>query len=342
MRMSFDIPVCLIIFKRTDTTLRILKQIEIIRPTKIYLLADQGRNAEEKKLVEKCRRSVEKAITWPCEVIKHYADKNRGVYENIAGGARYVFSKEKWAIFLEDDNLPALSFFEYCRSLLEKYETDDRILWICGTNYLERFNPEGGESYMFTKHLLPCGWASWASKFNVTYDGDLKGLSENGADERLRQRYISKALFTQQLYCFKKEQHRYLAGKKYNSWDYQMAFSIRYYDKLGISPALNQIENIGVDAMSEHGGNSWKKTMTSRFCGVPTHEIEFPMKHPVSIDIDLKYEKSVNKIIINDFRTRFKHNLKCIIFRLLGLDETLSFKEGKVELKQKFTTKKER
>ena len=335
MADSFNIPVCLIIFKRADTTVKIIEQIAKIKPSKLYLLADQGRNEEERKLVSECRKAVEQAITWPCEVIKYYAEENRGVYENIAGGAKYVFAREKWAIFLEDDNYPALSFFEYCRELLKKYENNSEILWICGTNYLERYQTPNGESYMFTKHLLPCGWASWATKFNKTYDGDLKGLFESNAKEKLREKYSSKRLYSQQFFCFRKEQHRKLAGKKYNSWDYQMAFSIRYYDKFGISPSFNQITNIGVDGMSEHGGNSWKKTMTSRFCGVPTHELHFPLHHPSRIAIDSYYEKKIDKIITNDFATRFKHHLKCIIFKLLGLDDTLTFNEGKSELKQK-------
>ena len=132
MADSFNIPVCLIIFKRADTTVKIIEQIAKIKPSKLYLLADQGRNEEERKLVSECRKAVEQAITWPCEVIKYYAEENRGVYENIAGGAKYVFAREKWAIFLEDDNYPALSFFEYCCELLKKYENNSEIFGFVG------------------------------------------------------------------------------------------------------------------------------------------------------------------------------------------------------------------
>ena len=66
----FDIPVCLIIFKRAATTVKIIRQLAKIQPSKLYLLADHGRTDEEKKLVKDCRKAVEAAITWPCEVIK--------------------------------------------------------------------------------------------------------------------------------------------------------------------------------------------------------------------------------------------------------------------------------
>lgn len=333
-KLMFDIPVCLIIFKRSDTAVRIIRRISEVKPRKLYLIGDAGRNDEENALVESARKAVESAVDWDCELIKYYAEENRGVYENIAGGAKWVFQREKKAIFLEDDNLPAVSFFDYCKEMLERYENDDRILWVCGTNYLEKYSSKNDVSYMFTQHLLPCGWASWAEKFPRMYDGDLKGMDEPDYRKKLRQKYDSKKLYEQQLYTFRREQHRRIAGKKYRSWDYQMAFSLRYYDKMGISPQYNQIENIGVDQFSEHGGNSFKKEMTRRFCGIPTHELSFPLKHPETVEVDVAYEKKISEIITNPLSVRIKHKLKCFCFRMVGLDDTLTFAEGKKELKK--------
>ena len=112
--MQFDIPVVLFIFKR-DKAVEIVNRIAEVQPRKLYILADQGRNAEERLLAEECRKKVEAAITWDCEVIKNYADENRGVYQNIGQGAIWVLKQEKWAIFLEDDNLPEPSFFPFCK-----------------------------------------------------------------------------------------------------------------------------------------------------------------------------------------------------------------------------------
>lgn len=332
---KFDIPVCLIIFKRIDTTLRIIERLSIIKPSKIYLLGDQGRTEEEKELVKRCRDKVEKAICWECEVIKYYASENRGVYENIAGGAKFVFSKEDQAIFLEDDNLPDITFFSYCKNLLQKYKDCDEVLWICGTNYLEKTEFDKNSDYYFTRHLLPCGWASWSKKFLTYYDGDLTNFDNQQTKNKLKRNYLSKRLFKQQYYCFKREFHRKINGQKFISWDYQMAFSIRYFNKYGISPKYNLIENIGVDNYSEHGGNSFKKEMTKRFCGVKTHNMPSEMCHPTKIKINLAYEKKINKIITNPFSIRIKHYAKIILFKLLGLDTTLTYREGLNKIKHR-------
>ena len=115
---EIDIPVVLFLFKRIEKTVQIVRQIREVRPSKIYLIGDGARNKDEIHDVLKCRNDVEKCIDWKCEIIRNYAETNRGVYRNIADGALWVFERETKAIFLEDDNLPAISFFQYCKELL--------------------------------------------------------------------------------------------------------------------------------------------------------------------------------------------------------------------------------
>ena len=131
--MGYSIPVVLILFKRFDTLEKILDRIRYVKPQKVYLLSDEGRNENEKNMVQKVRNFVESSIDWDCKIIKKYATKNEGVYNNIALGAKWVFEREEKAIFLEDDNLPEVTFFNFCEEMLNKYVDDNRILWICGT-----------------------------------------------------------------------------------------------------------------------------------------------------------------------------------------------------------------
>lgn len=95
MKNQFNIPVVLFIFKRSDTVLRIINVLSKIQPQKIYLLSDEGRNEDEKKIVADTRTNVENSINWECEIIKNYALENRGVYKNIGEGAKWVFEREK-------------------------------------------------------------------------------------------------------------------------------------------------------------------------------------------------------------------------------------------------------
>jgi len=323
----FDIPVVLFLFKRKDTLPLILERIRAVAPTKIYLLADGPRNELEKKMTADVRSCVEGLIDWDCEVIKHYADKNIGVYENIGGGAKWVLNRESSAIFLEDDNLPEETFFNYCKEMLNLYADDSRVLWVCGTNYLGSYDPPVDESYMFTKHLLPCGWASWSHKFHKYYDGELELLSEHSI-ESIKHSYSNLGLYNQDIDVVLKTKRLLSMCKNAASWDRQMLFSLRVHGQFGISPVVNQIRNIGVDELSTHGGTTMKKTMTERFCEIKTFPLKFPLKHPQFILIDQKYERLIDNVIMYPLHTRVLVRAFRIVKPLLGLkrDESIVLK----------------
>lgn len=326
---QFSVPIVIFLFKRYDTVIRILNRIKEINPQKLYLIADGPRNEEEKKLVDNCRKVVEENITWDCEVIRNYADVNKGIYDRIGKGAKWVFERERTAIFLEDDNLPELTFFDYCRELLEKYQDDKRILWINGTNYLTEYLPKDGSSYMFTRQLLPCGWASWSDKFIENYDGELSLFADDYYKQQLEDTYHNRALYRQQFHSIATTRYK-IEHNKPVSWDFQMAFSVRINSMYGISPCRNQIKNIGVDLHSEHGGSSFRNVMTRRFCGMDSKPLDLPLKHPKAVIPDSEYEHKIENVILWPLRLRIKLKLGYIYKKIFGIDKydslTLMFK----------------
>jgi hypothetical protein len=325
--ISFEIPVALFIFKRQESVLRILEVLKVIKPKKVYLIADNGRTEVEKKIVSDVRENIEKAITWDCDVIKRYQTENVGVYENIAGGAKWVFEHEEKAIFLEDDNLPEISFFPFCDELLNKYENDNRVLWVCGSNYLEECNPENKSDYIFSKNMLPCGWASWRHKFYKFYDGELT-LFNADTKKALKSKYLNKKLYYQDIYNIEYELDYKKKYGRFYSWDYQMAFSLRVHNVYSIIPKYNQIKNIGVDSDSTHGGSSLSNIMVGRFCERKTKKLEFPLAHPQSITIDENIEEALAKIIIDPTFYSIKSKLSRVVRKALRLNKTVSIKNA--------------
>ncbi|MHB1017745.1 MAG: glycosyltransferase family 2 protein [Coriobacteriia bacterium] len=322
----FDVPVALFLFRRSATVLRILEVLSVVQPRTLYLIGDGPRTQAEEHEVLTARREIEAAIGWPCDVIRNYAPENRGVYANIAGGAMWVLERESRAIFLEDDNLPEVSFFSFCREMLDRYEDDGRVMWVCGTNYLEDYSSPDGSSYVFTKHLMPCGWASWASKFPRLYDGDMQILEDPIALRRLRYEYTSQALYRQQVNSARSERHRRETGKPYASWDFQMALSIREGSVYGICPCKNQIVNIGVDDLSTHGGVSLANTMTQRFCGIDSLSLDEPLHHPRFILSDLRFERALDRVILIPLRARLKERAAAVVKWVFGINRYDRFK----------------
>ncbi|TJW11358.1 glycosyltransferase family 2 protein [Parvibacter caecicola] len=322
--VSFRVPVVLFLFRRSETLPRIVSVLRDARVEKLYLICDQGRNETEREQVGVVRRLIEKEIDWDCEVVKYYAEENRGVLRNIGDGARWVFQREEQAIFLEDDNLPEATFFPFCEEMLHRYKDDDRILWVCGSNYLGDAEALGyNHSYFFSQMLLPCGWASWAKKFNEFYDDRLAGLDDSAKVIDFRNSYDDNRLFAQENRSVLRTKSRIENDIARASWDYQMVFSLRVNHMYGVVPSKNQIRNIGVDAISEHGGNTMKNVMTERFCENETLPLSFPLSHPSGLSVP--FEDSLTSIILAPLHYRVRGSIGALLKKALRMNEGESF-----------------
>jgi hypothetical protein len=323
----FNKPIVLFIFKRANKSVEIIKQISNIKPLKIYLIADGGRTKSEHYDCIICRQLVEKAIDWKCEVIKNYSPTNRGVYENIANGSKWVFSQEEEAIFLEDDNFPELSFFEFCKQLLEKYKDNDQILYIAGTNYLEKVKFQSNSSYVFSQNMFPCGWASWRNKFSKYYDGNLD-LYNSESLKVIKKYYKNRVFYNYDVSRFNSEYERKQNNKKFFSWDYQLAFSLRFFNKYCIVPSYNQILNIGVDEHSIHGGNSSNLIMTKRLTRMKSHSLSFPLIHPKVLKVNRKFEHKIEKLLTPPSMYPLNKLIIRIIRRIFRISKTIPLMQG--------------
>jgi len=312
----FGVPVVLFLFQRKEAALRVLQRIAAVRPKKLYLLGDQGRDEAERAHVAAVRAAVDAYVdanfNYGCEIIRDYAAENRGVYRNIGEGALRVFEHEEQAVFLEDDNLPEVSFFWYCAEMLEKYKEDEKVLWVCGTNYLG----DAGEGYSFTRHMLPCGWASWNTKFTKYYDGNFKLLKNPSVIKAIKNEFETGRLYKMISDRWKAELALIQEDKQPSSWDYQMYLTLRYYGLLGVIPMKNQIRNIGVDEFSAHGGASMSNVMTRRYCGMSSYPLG-ALRGPVAVAPDKKLEKKLERIIVYPWWLRARIRLAPLVKKLL-------------------------
>lgn len=326
--MGFDVPVVLFIYKRVDTLVKVIDVLRSVAPQKVYILSDGPRSDSDRDRIDLCRSQALSAIDWDCEIITRFHDENVGCYESIGNGARWVFEREDTAIFLEDDNLPEVTFFEFCRTMLKRYCEDPRILWVCGTNYLEHYRPKNDASYVFTRHMLPCGWASWGNRYRAAYDGELIQFDDANCLTMVKRSYRSRALYRQMERLWRLTQYHLRHNRRAASWDYQMAFSIRSKGLLGIVPSKNQIKNIGVDEFSEHGGTSLQEVMTRRFCGMASLPLDSPYTHPESVDVDPEFEGQIDQIILLPLSYRLRMAMSRLAKCVLGLEGYLPISES--------------
>ena len=311
---QFDVPVALIFFNRPHYLKKVVEVIQKLKPKKLYLISDGARKDRvgEEKLVQECRDLIDNSINWDCIVEKNYATENKGCYDRIANGASWIFSKEERCIFLEDDNVAELSFFEFCKENLEKYKDNKKIFWICGGNYLVDYKNNDDSDYLFSRQMFPCGWASWKRAWEY-YDGEIKLFDNEKIRLEVLNKIKNKRIRNYKSYVWNKIRKEAKNGERIYTWDHQWNFSILLNDAYGIIPKKNQITNIGIGEDSTHGGVKMTKHL-SGIVNLESHTIQFPLKHPEKIQIDENFERLIEKRIKGIptymlFLSKIKHSI---------------------------------
>ena len=265
--MSLSTPVAFIIFNRPDTTERVFEAIRQAQPQQLLVVAD-GPRLDRHGEVEKCAatRAVIDRVDWECEVLTNYSDINLGCKCRVSSGIDWVFSLVEEAIILEDDCLPAASFFQFCQTLLEKYRHDDRIMHIDGTN-LQFGQTRTPDSYYFSKYAGIWGWASWRRAWK-NYDVDLKSWEEFK---------ISQAISSVHINPYEQKYWSEILDRVYqgkiDTWDYQWNYACWSQGGLAVVPEVNLITNIGFGPDATHTHHD------SHLAALPLSEIS-QIEHP--------------------------------------------------------------
>lgn len=235
---SFDVPILLLTFNREKKALTVLNAIRAVEPKKIYIASDGGRNDEERIKVKQIRKKLLASIDWDCEVIKLFHPQNQGCKNAVSSSITNFFKSEEKGIVLEDDCLPNIEFFSYCKNALELYEKDLNIYHISGTNILNK-----SKSSYLSKYPMVWGWATWKDRWEK-YDKDLSNIESFKEVSYLLQSLQEKQYWKNIFQDSKKN--------KIDTWDYQWIFTIWKNKAMALAPELNMVKNIGFDLEATH------------------------------------------------------------------------------------------
>jgi hypothetical protein len=278
--MSFDVPVAVFIFNRPGSVSKVLEAVKKANPPLLFVIADGPRanHPEDKHLVSQARAVVEQ-IEWPCEVLRAYSDVNLGCDRRIATGLDWVFGIADRAIVLEDDCLPDPTFFPYCEELLERYENDERVQMISGSNVT---GISGSYSYHFSNCYHIWGWAGWARAWRHYDESMLEWPSLRDAGWLRSHLHSRRGAEMAQVFF-----DGAYAGRL-PQWDFYWAFTGWRRNALSIIPRVNLVQNSGYGAGATHqvDGNH-------PFAGIPARAISFPLRHPPQVKVLRKADRAV-------------------------------------------------
>jgi hypothetical protein len=270
--MSFETPILFLIFNRPDLTRQVFRTIRDQKPVRLYIAADGPRphKSGESRLCAETR-SLVKQIDWDCDVRTLYREENLGCGHAVSEAITWFFSQEREGIILEDDCLPAASFYPFCREMLERYRDNEQVGSVSGNNFL----PPGmrpAAPYGFSKYAQIWGWGTW-SRFWKQYDFELSGEPEEWEDLIKR---VNPIEYHARYWI---EVFRAMKSGLIDTWDYQVIFSAWKAGVVHIYPSRNLMSNLGYSETATH------TNFESPLAGLKTETLEdFRVTLPVQVD----------------------------------------------------------
>lgn len=245
-----NIPVLILFFNRKDSVLSLIESLSIVRPSRVYLSCDGGRNPEEAALVDNIREQVLLAINWDCEVFTNFNKHNLGCKLAVSSAVQWFFSQVKEGIILEDDCIPTPSFFEYVSYFLDTYREDKRVATIGGRRECSHNIPD---EITFSSKFFCWGWASWSDRITAI---DV----EFGYQKQLPLSVTKDLSFWELRHV--KGIHNLMLDNIVNSWAYSYDLYFRSQNQLHVVPPKNFISNIGI-GKGTHDTNIRKDKVTA-------------------------------------------------------------------------------
>lgn len=285
-KWNIDVAVLCIFFARPEQFAKTFEAVRKARPRVLLLWQDGPREGRMDDLenVRKCREIAEN-IDWDCEVYRNYHDENMGCDPSTFLSHKWAFSIVDKCIILEDDLIPAESFFRFCKEMLDKYENDERIDRICGTNLLGEYDIPN--DYFFYGYGNSWGWATWR-RVAEKWEEDYRFMDDSYAVRCMRnlQPTLEPHIVWEKECLLHKEE-----GVPY--WEHINGAQTLLNNRLVIYPRCNMIRNIGLDANSTHAPDdvSLLPNRVQEFFKNEERELSFPLKHPTYVINDVEYGK---------------------------------------------------
>ena len=286
-----DVPVAINFFARPDVFEKAFSKIREAKPRQLFLIADGPRpgNPDDEVNCRKCREIAE-SVDWECELYKLYNKTNKGLFHTYFDSMTEVFRIVDRCIFLEDDIVASVSFFQFCKELLEKYENDLRVHFITGMNIMGHYDAPDGD-YFFSGEGSIWGYALWRRTF------ESMNLSFRNNPYAIK---MSKKVAKQIKPGYEKKIDKVVANPEWQGHIPHVEFYKNFLrfsqNQIYIVPCKNLISNIGATSNSVHSADDLRKLpkVLQKLYNAETYELSFPLKAPEFVIRDLDYEEVVN------------------------------------------------
>lgn len=236
----------IISYNRPDFLLQQIQNCK--KENRQFLLSVDGPKGDSDRGANECAsiaRNVDRGN--PLALGIRVGEENLGCRLGVATAISWAFGYSEKIIILEDDVTISEHFFPFMDFCLNEFRHSEEVFLINGWNplsgYLSREN-----TFYLSRFFSPWGWATWRNRWEL-FDLELKSFSLQGdiRDLPTLRQYNLNPQFAK---LYRKKLSECLSG--YDTWDYQLLFSMWLNGKFSIMPIQRLTGNIGFDERATH------------------------------------------------------------------------------------------
>lgn len=232
-------PIFITCFTRPDLLKEVLAGIEkqTLLPQKIYGFIDGARNEKDAFLIGECIRLLQEISNkFEVEIVTH--KQNLGCDLNTIGGLSEVLSKHSTVVYLEDDVVPNIYFYDRICRLLEAYKNVKQIFSVNGYATIPAGVSEViKEDFMISNRFFSWGFATWADRW---YSLDIEKIKQSYNPFHS---YDNIPLNPQTKFTMINQFHLEKTGK--TDWVITVTLNSFYKGYVHITPMVSFVRNIG-------------------------------------------------------------------------------------------------
>jgi len=300
-------PVVIFLYRRPAHVNELLVRLQLVRPARIWLVADGPKDTTEKSLCEQARQAAQGGISWPCKIERFYADTNLGLKKRIETGLDQVFEREEEAIILEEDCHPTPNFFLFCEAMLKKYRNEPKVGAISGNCFLPKKQLVATD-YYFSRYVHIWGWSTWARAWKA-YDRSRWAWPKQGFRNLFPNAEKTEEAYWNRIFGR-------MASGELSTWDYSWISWFWMQGWVSITPAQNLVRNVGFGPDATNTRDVLVKTGMER-----EDLLSAPFQGPMEIKADTELDRAVllNHLLQQEGRFSFWPRIRRSLAKRVGI-----------------------
>jgi len=240
-------PLALFVYRRTELLNTVLDALEAcpeFLETPVFVYSDGAKNPKAEADVLTVRALVRGRLRPNMTLIE--AAENKGLSRSIISGVSDLSKRYGRVIVMEDDLIVSPIILTWFNELLDRFESDERIMQISGHMFESADLAARNQAIAFPM-ATSWGWATWARAW-ARFDEKATGWEVLQRDRALRRRFDLDGV-----YPYSRMLRRQMAGE-IDSWAIRWNWSLFKAGGLTVFPPRSLVANDGLEGGATHPG----------------------------------------------------------------------------------------